>query len=254
MNTFYENVRLVDTRDLDPAGYCRPSALLGILQDTAAEAAGRIHLSREELMAQYGAFWMLARSWYRLDRPLRWNEPVAVKTWHRGGSGASMYRDFDISVRGVPVGEAVTTWVLADWQSRKLLRMSKVLEFADTTGGGLCKDRTLQKLHLPEELVRAERRRMHYSDADMNGHVNNSRYADFVCDALRMEHLGGASFVAELQMGYLAECLPGEELELLTGAAAGLQYVRGLGPEGRARFDAAVTLGEVPLDIACRPS
>ncbi|MEG1879254.1 MAG: thioesterase [Pseudoflavonifractor sp.] len=243
MDAFYENTRIVDSRDVDRFGHCRPSAFMGILQDVAAEASVKINLSRETLMTRYGAFWMLARIWYHLDRPLRWNEALTLRTWHRGGQGASMYRDFDISVDGVPVGEAVSSWILADWQTRKLLRMSQVLEFTGTTGGSLCKTKTLQKLRHPEGLILAEHRRMHYSDTDINGHVNNIKYADFVCDALHMEHLDPAQYVAELQMGYLAECRPGEEIDIFTGENQQQQYVHGVGDEGKARFDGTVTLG-----------
>lgn len=77
----------------------------------------------------------------------------------------------------------------------------------------------------------------------MNGHVNNIKYADFVCDALRMEDLGPDRFVSSLQVGYQAECRAGETVDLFTGAAQGLQYVHGTGG-GKTRFDAAVTISK----------
>ena len=195
----------IDSRDADPFNQCRPSALLGLLQEAATEAAVALHVSREETLERYNCFWMLARIWYRLERPLRWNETVTVKTWHRGGKGASTYRDYDLYVDGAYVGEAVSTWVLADLETHKLLRLSKVPEFTGTDGGELCKERTLGKIHLPAEMALAEERRMHYSDADVNRHVNNSKYADFICDALHMEKLGEGKFLSELRVGFLAE-------------------------------------------------
>lgn len=243
LSVFYEKTYTVDTRDVDPFNCCRSSSLLGILQEAGTDAAQQLHVSREEIITRYNAFWMLARTWYRLDRPLRWGEQIQVKTWHRGGKSAAMYRDFDLSVAGVPVGEAVSTWVMADVDSHKLLRLSGVTEFEGTSGGALCKDKLLPKLHLPEGLTLAERRRLHYSDTDINGHVNNSRYADFVCDAVHMERLGHTRFLSQLQVGYLAECLPGEELDLLSGTQEGRHYVRGADALGKPRFEAALTLG-----------
>lgn len=242
MDIFFEKTYLVDTRDIDPFGDCRPSALLGILQEAATDAAVKLNISRDYILPRYNAFWMLARIWYRLSRPLRWGEAVAVKTWHRGGRGATMYRDFDLFVDGRQVGEAVSIWVMADFDSHKLFRLADIEEFAGTSGGTLCKDKTLSKLRLPEDLTVAERRLLRYSDADMNGHVNNARYADFTCDALRMEQLGRARFVSSLQLNYLAECLPGEEIDLLTGEGEGTCYVRGTDSAGQHRFEAALTL------------
>ena len=58
---------------------------------------------------------------------------------------------------------------------------------------------------------------MGYSDTDINGHVNNTRYADFVCDALRLEGLPRSRFLSELQIGYTAESRAGDVLTLEVG-------------------------------------
>lgn len=241
--TVYERDYQVDSRELDPWGNCRPSGVLGLLQEAATEAAAALHASHGELLEKYHVFWMLARVWYTLSRPLGWEERVTITTWHRGAKGASSYREFDLFVDGEPVGEAVSLWVLADAQTRKLARVSGLSEFQGTDGGEKCRGRTLSKLVLPPELSAAGERTFHYSDLDMNGHVNNSKYADFVCDALHMERLGPDRFVSSLQVGYQAECRAGETVDLFTGAAKGVQYVRGFGG-GKTRFDAAVTLSD----------
>ena len=80
MSVFYERSFRVDSRDVDPFNQCRPSALLGYLQEAATEAACALHVSREEMLERHNAFWMLARIWYRLDRPILWNETVAPGT------------------------------------------------------------------------------------------------------------------------------------------------------------------------------
>ena len=110
----YECEYTVDSRDIDPWYRCRPSGLMGMLQEAATQAACALHVSRDEMLERYNSFWMLARLWYRLDVPLSWGDTVHIRTWHRGGRGASTYRDFDLFVNGQPVGEAVSTWVLAD--------------------------------------------------------------------------------------------------------------------------------------------
>ena len=235
----------VDSRDADPQGLCRPSALLGYLQETATQAAMALGVSREQMLERYNAFWMMARIWYRLYQPLRWDQSVTVRTWHRGDKGVSMYRDFDIERDGVPVGEAVSVWVLADGDTRSLVRLARIAELEGTWGGDLCKDRTLGKLRIPGPLEQAGTRRLHYSDADVNGHMNNVRYADLACDALELERLGRGRFVSQLQIGYLAECLPGETLALSRCAQDGSHYVEGRGPEGRARFDAMLSLADI---------
>ena len=95
-------------------------ALLCLLQEAATQAAGQLHLSGPAIRDRYGAFWMLARIRYELKRPLLWDEPVTVKTWHRGGKAAVMYREFDLWVKGEKVGQALSAWVLAGMESHKL--------------------------------------------------------------------------------------------------------------------------------------
>lgn len=239
----YESTRLIGGREVDGNGHCKASALLDRMQ-TAAILAAEYGGFGQELTARYGAFWMLARAWYRLERPVQSGQTLAVRTWHRGGKGALMYRDYDLLADGVPVGEGVSGWVLARVADRKLLRLSDVAELAGTGGGPLCKDRTLSKLRMPQEMQPAGRRQMYYSDTDINGHVNNTRYADFVCDALQFDRLPPAQFLQEFQIGYTAECRAGESLGMETAAAGETSFVRGIDDGGKIRFEAAVKFGQ----------
>ena len=156
-----------------------------------------------------------------------------------------MYRDYDLLVDGKPVGECVSIWVLVRASDRKILRLESVEELQNTGGGELCKTKKLTKLRLPEEMKPASRRRMQYSDTDINGHVNNCRYADFACDALEMQDLAPGKYLSELQIGYLAECRPGDELEMQLAREEDQYYVRGMDEAGKSRFEASMIFGEV---------
>jgi len=244
MSVWYEYKTKIDTRDVDGRSRCRPSALLGHLQEAATLAAESRDFGREVLMANHGAFWMLARLWFRLDRPLHWGEALSIHTWHRGGKGASMYRDFDLYADGVHVGEAVSVWVLVRLEDRKMLRLSQIPELADTDGGARNKDVQLSRLRMPEDMSLAERRLMHYSDTDINGHVNNTRYADFACDAIRADLLPEDTFVASMQLGYSAECHPGEVISMLHACQEQTHFVHGVDENGKSRFDVRLILGQ----------
>lgn len=245
MSLYYEHKVRLAGMDVDGRGNCKASALLNHLQIAATLAAEEGGFSREVLMERYGAFWMLARSWYRLDRPLRWEEDITIRTWHRGAKTAMMYRDYDILADGVPVGESVSGWVLASVETRKLMRLSAIRELAGTGGGELCKTRTLSKLRCPENLREVERRLMRYSDTDINGHVNNTRYADFACDAVGLEGLPADRFLSSMQIGYLAECRPGDRIAMETAETPEGAYVRGMDESGKSRFEAALFFGKV---------
>lgn len=143
----------------------------------------------------------------------------------------------------IAVGLAMDAF--ADADTHRIFRMSRVDEFQGTDGGELCKSRTLSGLHLPAHMEHVESRALHYSDTDVNGHVNNVRYVDFICDALHMENLGPERYVSSLQVGYLAECRAGETIELCAGQEDGIWYVHGADPAGKSRFDGAVELSHI---------
>lgn len=254
MSTWYEHTYGVSARDTGLFGQCRPSGILTMLQEAAASAACEIHVSGPEMLEKYRAIWMIVRMWYRLERPVCWGDKVTIRTWHRADHGATLYRDFDIAVNGVWAGEAVSAWVLADVDSRRLLRMGALAETLESGGGDLCKDRLLAKLTLPGEMVLSDRRSFRYSDADINGHVNNVKYADAMADAIHLEKLLPGRFVSQVQLGYHTECLAGEEIALYTGRDGADWYVRGADGAGKTRFDGFLRLADLQAPGAETPS
>lgn len=243
MSLHYECKQTIDSRDVDGTSCCKASALLGHMQEAATQAAEVSTFGRKALMDRYHAFWMLTRIWLRLDRPLYWGEELTIRTWHRGGKTAVLYRDFDLLVGDEPVGEGVSAWVLADVASRRLLRLGDVPELQGTEGGN-CKSVKLSKLKKPELLTVVERRPMRYSDTDINGHVNNTRYADFACDAAEMPRTG--QFLSELRLGYLAECRSGEILDIARGGGQDRPFILGRDTQGTPRFEAELVFRDLP--------
>lgn len=243
---FYEATFPIGAGEAGLELQCRPSGVLDILQEGATQAACQFHASGPEMRKNHNALWMVTRMWYHLDRPLMWGEQVTLRTWHRGGRGPAMYRDFDLFVEGKPVGEAVSIWVLVDEANRKLLRLSDVGELTATDGGELCKSKKLSGLRLPEGMTLVEQRKFRYSDIDCNGHVNNVRYADLAADAAGLEGQLAGRFVSSLQIGYIKECMAGESIEVLKAETADGIYILGAGQGGDTRFDALLTLDNLP--------
>ena len=245
MSVCYETRFRVDSRDVDLFNQCRPSALLGILQEAATQAALELGVSGPEIRRKYNCLWMVTRSWVELDGPIRWNDLLDVKTWHRGASGVSSYRDFDLFREGKPIGQGTTVWVMADVDSRKLFRMKDLAEFRGTDGGERNKSVKLRRIHMPEVFDRRTRRDLRYSDTDINGHVNNVHYADFACDSLHLEELGKGKFVRSLQIGYVNECRAGEAIWGDTAARGDELLARGEGEDGGERFEFALNLADL---------
>lgn len=244
MNAILQRDFFVDTRDTDLHGLCRPSALLGYLQEMATAHSEELGISRRVMLERHNSVWMLARLWYRLDEPIRRDQTVTIKTWTRGANGAVSYRDFDLLVGGRPVGEAVTSWVLADVDSRSIQRMGKMEEVVRAAVPERVKDRRLSRFPMPKQLDELMLRPVCYSDTDINGHMNNTRYVDVACDAVHFERMAG-EYLAEVMVNYSRECLPGSTLRVLGKHEGETWFVRGADDEGAAHFDTALRFSPI---------
>ncbi|MCL2563930.1 MAG: thioesterase [Oscillospiraceae bacterium] len=232
--------------DVDCHGLCRLSALLQYLQNMATEHAVILGFDGERMLTEHNAVWMMVRMHLTLDRPIVWPEELTIHTYHRGVTArtAAVYRDFDIFVEDERVGEATISWVLADIDERKILKPGQIPYLLDSPRPAVVKDRIPAKIKAPAEMTQEMVRAVTYSDTDINGHMNNTKYADVACDAIRYD-LRKGQFISEVQINYLQECFPGDELLVLRGEADGVAYVRGADADGRVRFEVSLGFGDI---------
>lgn len=233
----YERTFEITSTEVDTFGNHRPAALLRFFQDMATEHSALLNIERDYLGAEYHAIWMLVRVWYRMDRPLKMGEQVMIRTWHRGAGGLIVYRDFDLYVDGKPVGEAVSAWVVADVESRKMLRPGTIQNLAAASVPEQVKEKQLKLIRVPKERKLIYTKTVRYSDLDINGHMNNTKYADVLLDALAPEELRG-KFISEMQLNYTQECLYGEQMEVCRKMEENSCYIDGCSSDGARRFEA----------------
>jgi acyl-ACP thioesterase len=221
---------------VDTFGLIRPSALLEFFQDLATSHSAHMGVGRKYLLEEYNAIWMLVRVWYSLRRPLQVGEELTIRTWHRGAGGLIIYRDFDLFVGSEPVGEAISAWVVADVDSRKMLRPSTVNRLATSSVPETVKDKQLKLIRTPKHKKPVYTKTVRFSDLDLNGHMNNTRYADVLMDALDPEDLR-QQYVAEMQLNYSMECLAGESMVISRAMEDASCYIDGCGPDGTRKFE-----------------
>lgn len=237
MCEYFEKTFPITSTEVDAFGNCRPSAFLSFFQDMGTEHAERMGLDRSYLVEEYGAIWMLVRVWYQIRRPLKMGESLTIRTWQRGAGGLIVYRDFDLFVDGEPVGEGVSAWVVADQESRKMLRPASIGRIAAAPKPELSKDRQLKLIRTPKNRKPVYTKTVRYSDLDINGHMNNTKYADVMIDALSVEELRGR-FVSEMQLNYSMECLVGESMVISREMEENSCYIDGCSDDGTRRFEA----------------
>ncbi len=232
---------LVSSTDTDAAYEYRPSALFVLLQKAVTTHARMLEMNRDDVLQKYNCYWMVLRIWTRLNRPIIWGEKVRAVATVRCPVGTRIYWDCDFFVGEEHVGEASTIWVLANRTTKRPLQLEHLPELPRQDPEG-AKEILLSRIQFPEDMTLHDHRRLYYSDTDINGHINNTRYVDLACDAAELEQRPHGVFLQEMLISYVGECFAGETIELYRGKRDGVIYIHGVGDDGTDRFDCKITM------------
>ena len=209
----YRDEFVLRTCNCDFQGAWRPSAILETMQEAAGMHSEILGCGREPLLKQ-NAVWVLTRSEVQMDRYPGVGETVCVETFPMPNRRCFFPRYYLFKTdKGEVLGKAATLWVLLDPVSRKMLPPGGVADLIPDNS-----DLT-PPMGMPAtvEAVEGEKkifsRLPAYTDLDVNQHVNNTRYADWACDALGIDCMR-EKCLASMQVNYHAEVLPGQEITL----------------------------------------
>ena len=238
-NIFTRTVTIPDNSS-DIFGRCKPGALQDIMQETGNMHSEVLGLARDDLPGS--VVWVLAKALLRLSRPVERGDELTVSTWYRGNVGALVYRDNDMHMGGEHIAEAVTAWVMFDLERQRPIRpdiaeAAKLVYTPPTP-----KTILLGKAERPARVCGAGTRPVWYSDLDMNGHMNNIKYMDILCDAIKLEEHPKA-FLKSANLHYTGQTMPGQSITLEKGGLPdGRIYISGAA-DGKRVFEAAAELG-----------
>lgn len=208
----FEKSYEVHSYDTGTNGKLRPDALLSYLQDIAGHHASILNVGRIDLLEKK-RFWALLRIVCKLSSTPEWNDKIVIKTWPKGIEGILAIRNFIIEGANAKViGEASSSWVVVDSVSRRPVR-------PDAHLAELGKDVPLNDFSCPpaakllpagKDVYKSKPKGVRYSDLDVNMHVNNARYMQWILDSYPLDFIQNNE-VVEIEANYNSETTPGEE-------------------------------------------
>ena len=208
-------------------GQWKPSGILVRMQEIAEDHAIALGCGRRDMVDSTGMAWMLIRLHLEMKKYPKIAQEIVIKTWHGPVERLTFPRYFSFFYPdGEELGCATSDWVLFDIRERKLMRPSALLVPYRADESLSPPARPPMRIRLPENMQAAETRRVRYSDTDMNVHMNNAKYADWICDLFATEKLR-TKRMAELDISYAAEAAMDQEIELKTGEENGRFYISG---------------------------
>jgi len=212
MKTYDETFTLL-TRDCDLKGTWRLSAVLEAMQEAAGAHSLLLGCGRDELLRK-NIVWVLSRSELHMNRYPRIGEKITLHTFPMPNRVYFFPRYYVFTdERGEMVGKAGTLWLLLDTQTRKMLPPGDVGRLIPDN-----RDLTVP-MNLPatvgalqgDEFVSTYQ--PVYTDLDVNGHVNNTKYADWLCNSLGIEMMTRCEPETVI-LNYNREILPGQRVTL----------------------------------------
>lgn len=216
MDFVYTTSYTVTPLHADCFGRCKPSSILRFAQDAAEEHCIRLGTDWDS-MAKKNYFWAVIRQKLEINRLPETHETVTVKTWPMPTSRVAYPRATEgYDKDGNTLFKIISIWVIMDMHSRAMVLPGKSgIDVAGTVlGTELKAPAGLPACETPLETLRT----VSYSDLDVNGHMNNTRYLDWICDLLP------ASFHREHPLKAVTICYNSEALE---GQPLRLGYTQG---------------------------
>ena len=196
---------------VDRYGRLKPSMLLLYIQEVAGTHGSAMGADYDTL-AEKNLFWAILRTKVQITRMPRLGETIRLETWPMPTTRVAYPRSVvAYDARGEEIFRAISLWVLMDRTTRAMVLPGKSgLIFSGTVRGG---ELAVPGSLLPKTYENRCSRTVRFTDLDRNGHMNNTRYFDWIADVLPSS-FHAAHMVRELTICYLAEAREGQTLDM----------------------------------------
>ena len=173
--------------DVDKSRQMTPTAISEYLQEVAGDHANSIGFGYRQVIRQ-DMVWVLNSLRIEIKRLPEWEENIKIETWVVENIKFLSRRDFRwFDSRGEIVLNATTNWIL--FHTKKLRpQLVEQMNFPVTMRPELkATEKATQNLREKFEDIESSSYEVRYSDLDMVGHMNNTKYIRLLSDAYDAE-------------------------------------------------------------------
>lgn len=211
MEAFYSQTYEVTDFAVNRYGRMKTSMILFLAQEVAGRHCNLLSVDYDTL-AEKQMFWAVTRHRVQITRlPVR-GETIRIETWPMPTTRVAYPRSVvAYDEQGNECFRSISLWVLMDLQKRSMILPGKSgIEVAGTLRG--------MELDTPGGLVAKalqnhRSRQVCFTDLDRNGHMNNTKYMDWIDDLLPSAFHEQHS-PAEFTVCYLSESREGQILDM----------------------------------------
>ena len=211
MEPFYSQTYEVTDIAVNRYGRMKTSMILFLAQEVAGKHCNVLSVDYDTLAAR-NMFWAVTRHRVQITRlPVR-GETIRIETWPMPTTRVAYPRSMvAYDAQGRECFRSISLWVLMDLQKRIMILPGKSgIDVAGTLRG--------MELDSPPGLVaktlqNQRSRQVCFTDLDRNGHMNNTKYLDWIDDLLPSSFHENHS-PREFTVCYLSESREGQTLDM----------------------------------------
>jgi medium-chain acyl-[acyl-carrier-protein] hydrolase len=196
--------------EINAGGRLSIPSIFNLLQDAASLHALKLGVSVPQLLAGNHT-WVLSRIYLKMNQYPVWEDDIQVHTWPSGIQRVFALRDFDIRRNDHSIGSCVSAWIIIDSASRRPVRPTSFARQLNPVDRHHVLDHPLGKLP-PLKTPRIEKRfGVRYQDLDINQHVNNVSYIEWLLECIP-GLVENNRFLSALEVNFLGEALHGDKV------------------------------------------
>ena len=238
MNKLFKQEYILRTSDFDKFNHIKLSSVLDLFQDAAGRHAEELGVGYDEMLER-SYFWVLIKIKFQVIKSPAFHQKVVVKTWPLAPNKFIYRREYSIeSTDGETLILGSSEWVVMNSVKRRLVAATDLYPFTDGFHPERNFEERLDRLDEFETDTPPYSINPGFSEIDANGHVNNTKYANFVFDAINPEE----SFSTDIfQIDYKKEVMQGTNLNIYHTKENNLILAEGRDDDGNVMFSCRIT-------------
>ncbi len=187
MNSIYTEERFIRAYEIDFKNELKLNAVFNIMQEAASTHAESMGLGFDDLKKNDLA-WVLSWASIRLEKTAVFGDKILVTTWPKTKHKLFSIRDFRISdAQDNTIALATTAWLLINPRTKKITSLTELPENISYQSHMSAIDTYPEKISIGDGKNLVYSKIIRYTDIDINGHVNNTKYIELLLDCFPLD-------------------------------------------------------------------
>lgn len=196
----YQEMFSIRASEVNFEGRMKLYSLCDLLQEVAGNNALQLNFDITDLQEK-NSTWVLQRLNLQIKKYPGWRDRIIIETWPSGGDRLRAYRSYRVlnDQREVIV-KGLSYWLILKLENRRPVRIPEEILKLKRADSELILPVKKQRIDNPESVEDWRTFVVRKADLDMNKHVNNTKYVEWLEERIPEE-----KEISELDIEFLAE-------------------------------------------------